>query len=100
MFLFDLQTVGFWALKNATKISDIHTPGLGFLLDPVARNFRTKFELPKSHRVNRQKSTPTKNKHQSTAVFYLFQWKGIKRNVKAQALLSRNGLSLFLDSYK
>jgi hypothetical protein len=70
MFLFDLQTVGFWALKNATKISDIHTPGLGFLLDPVARNFRNKFELPKSHRVNRQKSTPTKNEHQPTAAFF------------------------------
>ena len=38
MALFDLQTVGFWALKNATLIADTHTPGPILLSDPATSN--------------------------------------------------------------
>ena len=38
MFLFDLQTVGYWVSKNATKIAGIHAPGPVLLSDPATSN--------------------------------------------------------------
>jgi hypothetical protein len=39
MFLFDLQTSGFWVCKNATSIADIETPEGGFASFPFGIAF-------------------------------------------------------------